>query len=205
METTYPFVTFLTAILPHWIHGWDRPRRDLLLHPYPDHLFQVLWFLKYHSIARFSVLMHLAGVDYPSRAQRVALVYTLLSVSLNTRIRLRTTYDELTPICSVSSLFPTADWWEREVWDMFGVHFSHHPDCRRILTDYGFDWHPLRKEFPLSGYVHVRYDDSDGRIVTAPIEMNQEYRYFDLACPWADPSFPVDPAQRGQKPCGQPS
>uniref|UniRef100_A0A7U3TX17 NADH dehydrogenase [ubiquinone] iron-sulfur protein 3 n=1 Tax=Selaginella nipponica TaxID=872861 RepID=A0A7U3TX17_9TRAC len=184
MYTTHPFVTFLTAILPHWILGWDRPKRDLRLLINSDHLFHVLWFLKFHSTARFSVLIYMAGVDYPSRAQRVALVYTLLSVSFNTRIRLRTAYDELTPICSVSGLYPSAAWWEREAWDMFGVHFSNHPDFRRVLTDYGFEGHPLRKDFPLSGYVHVRYDDSDGRVVSAPMEMNQEYRYFELASPW---------------------
>lgn len=111
-----------------------------------------------------------------------------LCIQYNSRIRVQTSVDEITPICSTVNIFPSAGWWEREVWDMFGVYFSDHPDLRRILTDYGFEGHPLRKDFPLSGYVEVRYDDSEKRVVSEPIEMTQEFRYFDFASPWEQSS-----------------
>jgi len=110
--------------------------------------------------------------------------FSTLCIQYNSRIRVQSIVDEITPICSIVSIFPSASWWEREVWDMFGVYFSNHPDLRRILTDYGFEGHPLRKDFPLSGYVEVRYDDSEKRVVSEPIEMTQEFRYFDFASPW---------------------
>jgi NADH dehydrogenase (ubiquinone) Fe-S protein 3 len=144
--------------------------------------------LKYHTNTRFQVLIDICGVDYPSRKQRFEVVYNLLSIQYNSRIRVQTSVDEITPICSAVNIFPSAGWWEREVWDMFGVYFSNHPDLRRILTDYGFEGHPLRKDFPLSGYVEVRYDDSEKRVVSEPIEMTQEFRYFDFASPWEQSS-----------------
>jgi NADH dehydrogenase (ubiquinone) Fe-S protein 3 len=113
-----------------------------------------------------------------------AMEFLTLCIQYNSRIRVQSSVDEITPICSIVSIFPSASWWEREVWDMFGVYFSNHPDLRRILTDYGFEGHPLRKDFPLSGYVEVRYDDSEKRVVSEPIEMTQEFRYFDFASPW---------------------
>jgi NADH dehydrogenase (ubiquinone) Fe-S protein 3 len=114
--------------------------------------------------------------------------FLTLCIQYNSRIRVQTSVDEITPICSAVSIFPSAGWWEREVWDMFGVYFSNHFDLRRILTDYGFEGHPLRKDFPLSGYVEVRYDDSEKRVVYEPIEMTQEFRYFDFASPWEQSS-----------------
>ncbi len=113
-----------------------------------------------------------------------AMKFSTLCIQYNSRIRVQNSVDEITPICSIVNIFPSASWWEREVWDMFGVYFSIHPDLRRILTDYGFEGHPLRKDFPLSGYVEVRYDDSEKRVVSEPIEMTQEFRYFDFASPW---------------------
>ena len=149
-----------------------------------EYVYPLLYFLKNHSNARFRILVDVCGVDYPSRKQRFEVVYNLLSVQFNARIRIKTSVDEITPLNSVVSIYPSAGWWEREVWDMFGVYFSNHPDLRRILTDYGFEGHPLRKDFPLSGYLEVRYDDSEKRVISEPIELAQEFRYFDFPSPW---------------------
>uniref|UniRef100_A0A6G7ISU6 NADH dehydrogenase [ubiquinone] iron-sulfur protein 3 n=1 Tax=Pohlia nutans TaxID=140635 RepID=A0A6G7ISU6_9BRYO len=182
------FFKSLIATLPKWIHQFQKSKHENILYTNPDYLFQLLWFLKYHTNTRFQVLIDIGGVDYPSRKQRFEVVYNLLSIQYNSRIRVQTSVDEITPICSAVNIFPSAGWWEREVWDMFGVYFSDHPDLRRILTDYGFEGHPLRKDFPLSGYVEVRYDDSEKRVVSEPIEMTQEFRYFDFASPWEQSS-----------------
>nr|YP_010963523.1 NADH dehydrogenase subunit 9 [Rhodobryum laxelimbatum]UXX50367.1 NADH dehydrogenase subunit 9 [Rhodobryum laxelimbatum] len=182
------FFKSLIATLPKWIHQFQKSKHENILYTNPDYLFQLLWFLKYHTNTRFQVLIDIRGVDYPSRKQRFEVVYNLLSIQYNSRIRVQTSVDEITPICSAVDIFPSAGWWEREVWDMFGVYFSDHPDLRRILTDYGFEGHPLRKDFPLSGYVEVRYDDSEKRVVSEPIEMTQEFRYFDFASPWEQSS-----------------
>lgn len=183
-----PFVTFLTATLPKWIDQWVITKRETVLYTStPDYLFPLLFFLKANTYTRFVVLIDMAGVDEPSRPTRWQVVYNLISVDTNTRVRVVTSFADRTPISSVVSLFPTAGWVEREVWDMFGVFFSNHPDLRRILTDYGFEGHPLRKDFPLSGYVAVRYDDSESRVVTEPMEMTQAYRYFAAASPWEIP------------------
>ena len=121
---------------------------------------------------------------------RFEIVYNLLSLRFNSRVRVKTYTDELTPIESVNDIFKAANWNEREVWDMYGVYFTNHPDLRRILTDYGFEGHPLRKDFPLSGYVECRYDDEVRRVVQEPVELAQEFRKFDLAAPWEQfPAF----------------
>jgi NADH dehydrogenase (ubiquinone) Fe-S protein 3 len=130
------------------------------------------------------MLIDVTAVDYPSRAHRFELVYQLLSIQYNARIRVKTTIDELTAVESVTPLFSAANWFERETWDMFGICFLHHPDLRRILTDYGFEGHPLRKDFPVSGYIEFRYDDSKKRVISEPLELSQEFRYFDFASPW---------------------
>jgi NADH dehydrogenase (ubiquinone) Fe-S protein 3 len=123
-------------------------------------------------------------------------IYHLLSLRFNNRIRVKTYTDELTPIDSVTNIYEGAIWYERETWDMYGIFFSNHPDLRRLLTDYGFSGHPLRKDFPLSGFVEVRYDDEVGRVVCEPLELAQEFRKFDLGSPWE--AFPAH-AERNQK------
>uniref|UniRef100_A0A0N7ASB2 NADH dehydrogenase [ubiquinone] iron-sulfur protein 3 n=1 Tax=Gnetum gnemon TaxID=3382 RepID=A0A0N7ASB2_GNEGN len=167
-----------------WVHKMERSEHENRSYTDTDYPFQLLWFLKYHTYTRSQVLIDICGVDYPSRKRRFEVVYNSPSTRYNPRIRVQTSVDEITRISSVVSLFPSAGWWEREVWDMFGVYFINHPDLRRILTDYGFEGHPLRKDFPLSGYVEVRYDDPEKRVVYEPIEMTQEFRYFDFASPW---------------------
>ncbi len=136
--------------------------------------------------ARFSCeqAMDICGVDWPERAQRFDVVYNLLSVSLNHRVRVVTTTDETMPVPSVHAIWPSATWWEREAWDLMGILFSGQPDLRRILTDYGFEGHPLRKDFPLSGFVEVRYDEEQKRVVNVPVSLTQDFRNFDFVSPW---------------------
>lgn len=133
---------------------------------------------------QYKVLMDVTAVDYPSRPLRFEVVYNLLSVQYNARIRIKTSINEVNPLGSSTQVYSSAGWWEREVWDMFGIFFSNHPDLRRILTDYGFQGHPLRKDFPLTGYVEVRYDDSEKRVITESLELTQEFRFFDFSSPW---------------------
>ena len=132
----------------------------------------------------YQQLMEMAGVDYPERAERFDVCYMLLSLTRNHRIRVRVTTDEVKPVPSVTGIWPVAGWLEREVYDMYGVLFEGNPDLRRILTDYGFEGHPLRKDFPLTGYVELRYDDEQKRVVYEPVKLTQEYRDFDFLSPW---------------------
>jgi len=150
----------------------------------PEGILCVLDFLKGHHNAQFTSLVDIAGMDVPTRKYRFEIIYNLLSLRYNARCRVKTYTDELTPIDSCDGIFKAANWYEREIFDMFGVYFSGHPDLRRILTDYGFEGHPLRKDFPLSGYLEMRYDDELRRVVYEPVELSQEYRKFDLAAPW---------------------
>ena len=132
----------------------------------------------------FEQLMDICGVDWPDREERFDVVYNLLSVSLNQRLRLITTTDVAQPVPSVHTIWPVATWWEREAWDLFGIVFSGQPDLRRILTDYGFEGHPLRKDFPMTGYVEVRYDEDRKQVVNEPVRLTQDFRTFDFLSPW---------------------
>lgn len=132
----------------------------------------------------FEQVMDICGVDWPQRAKRFDVVYNLLSVTLNHRVRVIVATDESTAVPSVHTIWPVATWWEREAWDLFGIVFSGQPDLRRILTDYGFEGHPLRKDFPLTGYVEVRYDPERGQVVYEPVQLTQDFRNFDFLSPW---------------------
>ncbi len=145
---------------------------------------EVLTFLRDDSRCAFTQLVDLCGVDYPARDQRLEVVYNLLSVTNNQRIRVKAATDEVTPVPSVTGVFQCAGWYEREAWDLYGIFFSDHPDLRRILTDYGFEGHPMRKDFPLTGFVEVRYDDEQKRVVYEPVKLAQEFRTFDFLSPW---------------------
>ncbi|HVA34887.1 MAG TPA: NADH-quinone oxidoreductase subunit C [Stellaceae bacterium] len=145
---------------------------------------RVLQFLRDDPSFRFDVLVDICGVDYPDRVERLEVVYNLLSLTHNRRIRLKVTTDEQTPVPSATSVYSAAGWFERECWDLLGVYFADHPDLRRILTDYGFEGHPLRKDFPLTGYVEVRYDEEQKRVVYEPVKLKQEFRSFDFLSPW---------------------
>ena len=149
-----------------------------------DGIVKLLTFLRDDSQCRFETLVDICACDYPIEAERFEVVYHLLSMRLNQRIRVKLRTDEATPVPSVSGVFPVANWYEREAFDMYGVLFSGHPDLRRILTDYGFEGYPLRKDFPLTGRVEVRYDEAQKRVVYEPVKLVQEYRNFDFLSPW---------------------
>lgn len=145
----------------------------------------VLFFLKKHINFQFSLLTAISGVDYPHRANRFAVVYELLSLPFQLRVRVKVFVNEYQPLLSCKTIFEGATWWEREIWDLFGVFFIKNNEMRRILTDYGFEGHPLRKDFPLSGYVESRYDDSLKRVVCEPIEHSQAFRTFSFKAGWS--------------------
>ena len=149
-----------------------------------DQINAALSALRDHPATLYTCFIDITAVDYPARVERFDVVYHLLSPRHNTRIRVKCTTDEMTPVPSAIPVFPAANWYERETYDMFGVFFSGHPDLRRMLTDYGFEGHPLRKDFPMSGYVEVRYDDDQKRVVYEPVRLNQEFRQFDFLSPW---------------------
>jgi len=150
----------------------------------PGNLIEVATFLRDDPRCQFISIIDISGADYPSLARRFDVVYHLLSPKQNVRIRLKVQADEETLVPSLTSVYPGADWYERETYDLYGVLFSGHPDLRRLLTDYGFEGHPLRKDFPLTGFVEVRYDDEAKRVIYEPVELKQEFRNFDFLSPW---------------------
>ncbi len=164
--------------------GHDMICGELVVRARRGAIVRVLTFLRDDANCQFSQLMDLCGADYPEREERFDVVYNLLSLKHNQRIRVKVTTDEDTPVPSVAGVFPTATWFEREAWDLFGIFFSDNPDLRRILTDYGFDGHPLRKEFPLTGYTELRYDEEQKRVVYEPVQLQQDFRVFDFLSPW---------------------
>jgi NADH-quinone oxidoreductase subunit C len=139
----------------------------------------------------FQQLLDICGVDFPDREERFEVVYHLLSLTRNARVRVKVTTDERQPVPSVIPVFPCADWFEREAFDMYGMLFSGHPDLRRLLTDYGFQGYPLRKDFPMTGYVEVRYDEAEKRVVYEPVKLTQEFRNFDFLSPWEGAEYPA--------------
>ena len=149
-----------------------------------EDLVSTLMFLKDNPSISMESLIDITAIDYPGNEKRFTLVYNLLSVSKNFRIKVKTKTNEDNPVCSVTEVFPCANWYEREVWDLFGIRFLGHPDLRRILTDYDFDGHPLRKDFPLTGFIQVRFDDELGKVVNEPVKLDQEFRNFDNLSPW---------------------
>ena len=155
---------------------------------------RVLAFLRDDVACAFKLLVDICGVDYPERDRRFELVYHLLSMSLNQRIRVKAQVGEQETAPSVCELFPAAGWFEREAFDLYGILFANHPDLRRLLTDYGFEGHPLRKDFPLTGYVEVRYDDDAKRVVYEPVVLPQAFRDFDFVSPWEGMGAPLHPA-----------
>ncbi len=165
---------------------------ELTLSARADQIHAVLTFLRDDPRCKFTTLIDICGADYPERGKRFDVVYHLLSMQLNHRIRIRIETDEETPVASVASIFPCADWFEREAFDMYGILFSGHPDLRRLLTDYGFQGWPLRKDFPLSGHVEVRYDAEQKRVVYEPVKLTQGFRNFDFLSPWEGMTLPGD-------------
>jgi len=174
----------LSAALPGAVLSSEIRHGELACRINREALVDVLRLLRDDPKCRFNVLCDICGVDFPDRPQRFEVVYNLLSLALNHRIRLKLETGEEQPVPSATGIYSCAGWWEREAWDLFGIFFSDHPDLRRILTDYGFDGHPLRKDFPLTGFVELRYDEDQKRVVYEPVRLKQEFRSFDFISPW---------------------
>jgi len=182
-------------------------RGELILWAKRDAILRVSTFLRDDPKCLFKMLSELCGVDYPDRPERFEIVYNLSSLKLNQRVRVKVATDEETPVPSVTGIWPAANWFEREAWDLYGIYFADHPDLRRLLTDYGFEGHPLRKDFPLTGFIEVRYDDEQKRVVYEPVKLKQEFRSFDFVSPWEGMNnvLPGDEkAAEPAKPAGKP-
>jgi NADH-quinone oxidoreductase subunit C len=183
-ETLKQLGEHVAAALPDAVIATAIVHDELIVTVKRDAILRVLTFLRDDGKCLFKMLSDLCGVDYPDRAERFDVVYNLLSLKHNQRIRVKVTAAEDDPVPSVTSVYSAAGWFEREAWDLFGIYFADHPDLRRLLTDYGFEGHPLRKDFPLTGYVEVRYDDDQKRVVYEPVRLTQEFRSFDFLSPW---------------------
>ncbi|KAI9676732.1 MAG: NADH-ubiquinone oxidoreductase 30.4 kDa subunit, mitochondrial [Trizodia sp. TS-e1964] len=178
-KALHTYGQYLMSCIPKYIQQFSVWKDELTIYIPPSGVIPVISFLKYHTAAEFTQVTDITAVDFPSRDQRFEVVYNLLSVRHNSRIRVKTYADEATPVPSITTLYDGANWYEREVYDLFGVFFVGHPDLRRIMTDYGFDGHPLRKDFPLTGYTEIRYDEEKKRIVVEPLELTQAFRNFE--------------------------
>ena len=190
---------FIEGATPDAVFRAEVVRHELVVHCTPEGIVPFMTFLRDSPSCQFTCLIDICGVDWPAREKRFDVVYHLLSMRQNRRIRVKVQVREDALVPSISGVFPAADWYEREVYDLFGVPFSGHPDLRRILTDYGFRGHPLRKDFPTTGYVEVRYDETEKRVVYEPVKLVQEYRQFDFMSPWegADYVLPGDEKTKG--------
>jgi NADH-quinone oxidoreductase subunit C len=197
---------YVSAAAAEAVEEVEAVRGELIVWTSPERLIRLLVQLRDDPNLLFKQLVDLTAVDYPDRQRRFEVVYNLLSLKHNQRIRVKVAVDEETVLPSSTGTFSSAMWMEREIWDLFGVFFSDHPDLRRILTDYGFEGHPLRKDFPLTGYVEVRYDEDQKRVVYEPVKLTQEFRGFDFVSPWegmqhvlpGDEKAEDQPAEGGQ-------
>ena len=175
---------YIEAALNDRILGFEISDDQVVIKAPREAVAHVLKFLRDDVNCQFRQLVDVCGVDYPGDEQRFEVVYNLLSLTHNRRVRVKVRTDAESPVPTVTGLFNSAGWWERETWDLYGIYFDGHPDLRRILSDYGFEGHALRKDFPLTGYVEVRYDDALQRIVYEPVKLSQEFRTFDFLSPW---------------------
>ncbi|CAK5280094.1 unnamed protein product [Mycena citricolor] len=180
----HTYGSYLTQCMPKFIQQFSVSRDELTLYAPASAIVPLLTFLRDHSRCQFKYLMQVTAADFPERDKRFEVVYHLLSTSQQGRIRVKTYAGEGDHVPSAANVFRSADWYEREVWDMYGVFFSGHPDLRRILTDYGFEGHPLRKDFPLTGYTELRYDEERKRVVYEPLQLTQAFRNFESLSPW---------------------
>ncbi len=203
-ETLNELGEHIAASLPQEVIGHHVRYGELTVVARADQIVAVLTFLRNDATCHFSTLIDICGVDYPERAQRFDVVYHLLSLHRNQRIRVKVSTDEETPVPSVVEVYPAANWFEREAFDLYGILFSGHPDLRRLLTDYGFSGHPLRKDFPLTGHVEVRYDEEQKRVVYEPVTLMQEYRDFDFMSPWEGARYILPGDEKAQGEAGEP-
>ena len=205
LEALTELCDYVRARLDADVVGTEIAKGELMVTVKAAAVVRALTFLREDSHCQFKVLVDICGVDFPDRPQRFEVVYNLLSLTQNHRIRVKATTDEDTPVPSVTRVFSAANWYEREVWDLYGVMFSDHPDLRRILTDYGFDGHPLRKDFPLTGFVQVRYDEEQKRVVNEPVRLGQEFRRFDFMSPWEGAQYILPGDEKAATPPAPPA
>ena len=185
----FKLMNYILSLFPYYLNETVIVKYDedsLVFVVKKENLILLLNFLKNHYWLKFKTLISITAIDFPERYERFEVNYFLLSHKLNKRIVIRVSTDDIRPIPSITSIYKSANWYEREVWDLFGVFFSRHPDLRRILTDYGFEGFPFRKDFPQTGYVEVRYDDQKKYVLYEPIEFTQEFRYYDFMTPWTN-------------------
>jgi NADH-quinone oxidoreductase subunit C len=199
MQDLDEFGRTIAAALPGAVAAQRTTFGELTLDVVREEILRVLAHLRDDPACEFRVLIDVAGVDWPRRERRFDVVYHLLSLSKNRRIRLKLETDENTPVASCVGLFPAADWFEREAFDMYGITFAEHPDLRRLLTDYGFSGYPFRKDFPLTGYVELRYDEEQKRVVYQPVDLVQEFRDFDFMSPWEGARYVLPGDEKASK------
>jgi NADH-quinone oxidoreductase subunit C len=190
-ETLEPLGQAIAGALPGAVTGYAVSNDELTVTANAADIVRVATFLRDDPGCAFFAFIDITAVDWPQRERRFDVVYHLLSPTRNQRIRVKIAVDETTPVASLVDVFSGANWFEREVYDLYGVVFTGHPDMRRLLTDYGFEGHPLRKDFPLTGFVEVRWDDEQKRVVYNPVQLMQEFRNFDFLSPWEGPDYPL--------------
>jgi NADH-quinone oxidoreductase subunit C len=183
-ETLDRLATIIKGSLAPAVTGYEIVRGELTLHARASDILEVATFLRDDPSCAFACIIDITAVDWPGRTQRFDVVYHFLSPVMNQRVRVKIITDETTPVASIVGIYRGADWFEREIYDLYGVLFTGHPDMRRILTDYGFEGHPLRKDFPLTGFVEVRWDDQEKRVRYDKVKLSQEFRNFDFISPW---------------------
>lgn len=174
----------IKSIIPKWIENIIIIKKEIIIYTKNQNLNKVMKWCKLHTNNQYKTLVEMTAVDYPEEKNRFEVIYNLLSTTYNNRIRVKTIIDEITPVETITNLYKGGNWMERETWDMFGIYFENHPDLRRILTDYGFEGFPLTKNWPLSGYMEVRYDDEQKRVINEEIEITQEFRNYNIISPW---------------------
>jgi len=199
LDTLTDLAAKISAALPGAIKANRLAFGELTLDAETGDIVRVLTFLRDDPECEFKVLIDVCGADWPAREKRFDVVYHLLSLTKNRRIRVKVETDETTPVPTAISVFPAAGWYERETYDLYGVVFDGHPDLRRILTDYGFEGHPLRKDFPLTGFVELRYDDDLKRVVYQPVQLVQEFRDFDFMSPWEGAPYILPGDEKAEK------
>jgi NADH-quinone oxidoreductase subunit C len=192
----------IAAALPNAVAGYSIDFHELNVAANAADIVAVMRFLRDDPRCQFWCIIDITAVDWPSRERRFDVVYHLLSPKHNVRVRVKAEVEENTAVPSIIDVYPGADWFEREVFDLYGIVFNGHPDLRRILTDYGFEGHPLRKDFPLTGFVEVRYDDELKRVVYEPVRLTQEFRNFDFLSPWEGTDYVLPGDEKATKPSG---
>ena len=189
----------IEGALPGAVSGHTIALDELTIHAQAAEIVKVVTFLRDDPGCQFVNIIDVTAVDWPSREKRFDVVYHFLSPTKNARVRVKVETDEVTPVPSIIDPFPGANWYERETYDLYGVLFTGHPDLRRLLTDYGFQGHPLRKDFPLTGFVEVRWDDEQKRVVYNPVQLMQEFRNFDFLSPWEGPHYPLPGDEKAEQ------